>query len=98
VRIECGWSDFDGFTGIGRRVVVSGDPGWMVRLDREPERELYFGAEAVRVERSLRALPVVLPALQAPKRGNGRESASEKTSTDRQASNPGPSGASRDLL
>ena len=67
VRIDCGWSDFDGWMGIGRRVTLP-KPGWQVRLDREQEREMFFGTAAVRIERSLRPLPAAVPLLQGRRR------------------------------
>lgn len=71
VRIERAGSGFDGFGGIGRSV-TSPESGWMVRLDREPARELFFGAGVVKVERRLSALPEMIRSLQSPRRGNGR--------------------------
>lgn len=56
VSIHCEWSSLHGLWGLGRQVTVP-EPGWAVRLYMDPGRELFFGAEAVRVERQLQALP-----------------------------------------
>lgn len=93
VRIDRQWSSFDGWSGIGRRVVVSGHLGWMVRLDREPERELFFGAAAVRIERSLLPLPEGPRALQARKRDPMCEAAARSAEIKRQATRKAREGA-----